>query len=1287
VEPERWREIDRLYHEAWPLGRTERSAYLDRACGDDADLRREVEGLLAEASEAEPFIEKPALHVVAQQEVAAWLEEPSRVAPTAGEQLGEYQILRSLGSGGMGDVYLAHDPHLDRDVAIKLLPAHLGNDPVARERLRREALAAAALDNPFICKIYQIGEQDGRLFCVMEYVRGQTLQERMQASPLSRAEALRIAGEVAEAIEEAQAHNFVHRDLKPANVMITPQGRAKVMDFGLAKRLETMQILSAESVTAGEEAALTALGMVIGTPDYMSPEQARGAPVDLRSDLFSFGILLSQMLTCTHPFRRASTAETVAAILRDPPFLEMEGTAQLPVGLLLVLRRLLAKAPGERYQSMREVRADLARLAAASATAAAGPEPEGTAHIPLIGRSEEQTELTRLLKAAVGGCGSMVLIGGEPGVGKTHLVRAILAEAQRDGCLSLVGCCSEMEGAPPYEPFIQMLEYSARIAPYESFRQAIGDAAPEVAKLMPELRRMYPDIPPPMELPPEQQRRFLFNAYRDFVERSARVTPILAVFEDLHWADEPTLLLLQHLAQTLATSPILIIGTYRDVEVEVGQPLARMMESLLRQKLAVRMSLRPLTAAEVARMLAALSGQTPPQPLARTLFEETEGNPYFVEEVFRCLAEEGQLFDQGGAWRTSVPAGELHVPESVRLVIGRRLARLGDETRRVMTVAAVIGRSFLLRWLEDVSGQGPDAALEAIEAAERAHLVSAEPGGREPRYRFVHELVRQTLAETLSRPRRQRLHARVAQLIEQLHADNLDSHTSALAHHLYYAGSAADRDKTVEWLTRASRQASAATAYEDALACLDNALSLTDGDRSTRVAELLAGKATVLRSLGRPAEAVAAYEQALQMFAALGEAGRFAEISIPLILIFSWGLRLGEARELASRALNMLGPEISPRRIGLLGAQALCAVCSGDPDAALALLEDIQQIVGPSPEGAAAGMIWQLRTHVEWNAGRIPLAVEASGHAARVFKQAGDVWGQVDVNAVRACATILAGRLQDAETIVRETVPLAERVGHGGCLWMCKAAFAELSLAAGDLEGAHRFVREAIELGEAIQMGWNFVGAVELANIARLRGLTPESLEWSRRAMAWEPARHSFSGYSQASLALTLAQTGDPEALSALREAQRYLPVPGRRAPIGTWQAVGLVIEGLASIGRFEEAARLQPLAEEFAASGIEVAFRPPLPRTVAGIAAACAGDWPRAEEHHRAAMQLADAMPHRVAQAVAWFWYAAMLRARGGSEDAARHWLSEATKMLDALGMTLYSRLAGAARAAQAGE
>ena len=309
----------------------------------------------------------------------------------------------------------------------------------------------------------------------------------------------------------------------------------------------------------------------------MSPEQMSGAPVDHRSDLFSFGIVFCELLTGKHPFRRGSALETMTAILRDPPDLATRGSSELPPGLVVLIRRLLAKSPEERYQSTSQVRADLLRLTTIPAAEPdSSAEPADPPHRPRL----ERAELLRLLDSALAGHGSLVLIGGEPGIGKTHLTRAILAEATRRGSYTVVGHCYEMEGAPPYVPFIEMLEYSARVVPRESFRHTLGDAAPEMAKLMPELRRMFPDIPPPFELPPEQQRRFLFNAYRDAFERAARLTPMVVVLEDLHWADEPTLLLLQHLTRTVGTVPVLMIGTYRDVELEVGRPFARILESL-----------------------------------------------------------------------------------------------------------------------------------------------------------------------------------------------------------------------------------------------------------------------------------------------------------------------------------------------------------------------------------------------------------------------------------------------------------------------------------------------------------------------------------------------------------------------------------------------------------------------------------------------------------------------------------------------------------------------------------
>jgi eukaryotic-like serine/threonine-protein kinase len=806
---------------------------------------------------------------------------------TAGTHLGPYEILAPIGAGGMGEVYKARDTRLGRQVAIKVLPSHLAADASARARLRLEAAAAAGLEHPFICKVFEIGEERDVLFLVMEFIAGDTLHQRLQSGSLPLPEALRIAGEVAEAVEEAHNKQFVHRDLKPANVMLT-QGHVKVMDFGLAKPFGKPAPSGDGATQTIAAPALSEMGTIVGTPDYMSPEQVKGEPLDGRADLFSFGVLLCDLLGNSHPFRRGSTQETLAAILRDAPDLR----GDLPQGLMLLIRRLLQKSPGDRYQAMAEVRADLGRLTAIALT----PEPqkEQENRIPLIGRETEKKELLRRLDEALAGRGSMVMIGGEPGIGKTHLITAILEEARLHGAYANIGHCYEMEGSPPYVPFIEMLERTARVAPKEAFRRTLGDEAPEIAKLMPELRRMYPDIPPPIELPPEQQRRFLFNAFREFIGRAAKATPLVHVFEDLHWADEPTLLLLQHIAQMLSTTSILIIGTYRDVELEVTRPFAKTLETMLRQKQGTRISLRRLAVGGVESMLAALSGQTPPPSLARVVFAATEGNPFFVEEIFRHLAEEGKLFDETGKWRPGLRADQLQVPEGVRLVLGRRLDRLGADARRILTTAAVIGRSFSLRLLEEIESN-PDAALEAVEEAERLHLVSAEPAaGREMRYRFVHELVRQTLAETLSLPRRQRLHARVADAIERVYAANLEAQASPLAHHLYQAGAAVDSEKTTTYLVMAAQKARAGAAHEEALAHLGNALSLWEGEgtgeESLRVAELTAQKAEALRSLGRWDEAIENFRKAIAMFENAGAVAEMAAASLMLALIHAWRL-------------------------------------------------------------------------------------------------------------------------------------------------------------------------------------------------------------------------------------------------------------------------------------------------------------------------------------------------------------------------------------------------------------
>jgi tetratricopeptide (TPR) repeat protein/predicted Ser/Thr protein kinase len=272
---------------------------------------------------------------------------------------GRYQIIGALGKGGMGEVHLAQDTVLDRKVAIKFLPESMQKDPDSRKRFLREAKAAAALDHPFICHVYETGEISGRASIVMEYVEGETLKDRLERGPLPLKEALGIACEVAEALEEAHSKGIVHRDVKPANIMLTHKGHAKIMDFGLAK-IAPLATSDGETVTISDN--LTQAGTVLGTISYMSPEQARGEPVDARSDIFSFGMVLYEMLSGKNPFQRQSQIDTLSAIIRDAsPPLRLE-TGSTPAPLPNILDKAMAKDVAERYQNFAELRDDLRAL-------------------------------------------------------------------------------------------------------------------------------------------------------------------------------------------------------------------------------------------------------------------------------------------------------------------------------------------------------------------------------------------------------------------------------------------------------------------------------------------------------------------------------------------------------------------------------------------------------------------------------------------------------------------------------------------------------------------------------------------------------------------------------------------------------------------------------------------------------------------------------------------------------------------------------------------------------------
>ena len=495
--------------------------------------------------------------------------------------------------------------------------------------------------------------------------------------------------------------------------------------------------------------------------------------------------------------------------------------------------------------------------------ASTGVLPAGE-RTPYVGRSADRERLAQHLERAREGRGSVVLIAGESGVGKTRLAEEIGERARGAGFLALWGRC-DVEGAEPYLPLIQQIEQAARSVTPETLRDLLGENAPEIAKLMPQLRQRFDDIPEPVELPPEQERRYLLHGLTAFVERTTAARPQVLVFEDLHLAEDSTLLLLRHLAQRVGEMRLLVLGTYRHTEIEPGTPLGAALPELLRERSVEELVLGRLDEAGVGALIEARAGKRPPPELVKLVFFETEGNPYFVEEVFRHLHEAGKLFDDAGEFRSGIEIADTEVPRSVGLVLGHRLDRVGDTCRSALTAAAILGRSFRFDLVTLLRGDDEDALLDAMEEAERATLIEDASLGREARYRFVHEQIRQTLLSRLSTPRRQRLHLRAAAGLEKLYGSRVEEHAAEVAHHLSMAGAAAPPERAAHYLEHAGRRALAALAFEDALRHFDEARSVLPEEDREGCGRLLGLRALALRGTTRIEDSLEAFASALEV--------------------------------------------------------------------------------------------------------------------------------------------------------------------------------------------------------------------------------------------------------------------------------------------------------------------------------------------------------------------------------------------------------------------------------------
>jgi predicted ATPase/class 3 adenylate cyclase len=531
---------------------------------------------------------------------------------------------------------------------------------------------------------------------------------------------------------------------------------------------------------------------------------------------------------------------------------------------------------------------------------------------PFLEREAERASLRRLTDDALAGHGRLALVAGEPGVGKSRLVAEIGDVAQARGMRVLTGHCVEMSGGPPYLPYVEIIEQAIN-SPRSSLalRNALGDVAAEIARIAPALRRAFPNIPPPVELPAELARRYVWNSFSEFIGRAAQAQPLLLVLEDLHWADESTVLLTEYLAPLLPEMPVLVLGTYRDFEVDLHHPLVRVIGQLDRRRLVERLSLRRLSFDGVRAMLRALAGQAAPEQLARLVDRETEGNPFFVEEVYLHLVESGVLLDAGRV-RPDLRLDEVSVPESIRLVLGQRLDCLALSTREVLVAAAVSGRAFTVEIVGEVAGANKDALVAGFDEAERARLIA--PGKVPGELMFSHELIRQTLLSGVSAVMRERLHLQTAQAISRRYSDDLEAHAGDLAYHLSRAGRSGDWASLVRYLTIAAQQAFDAAAFDAAVGHFDHALSLLPAGDQLGRAQLLERQSMALRSVGRWDDAMHAMDEALDRYEALGRAEDVGRLGWAMVYQLVWTARLVEGVQVGQRTLAALGNTVSADR-------------------------------------------------------------------------------------------------------------------------------------------------------------------------------------------------------------------------------------------------------------------------------------------------------------------------------------------------------------------------------------
>ena len=716
----------------------------------------------------------------------------------------------------------------------------------------------------------------------------------------------------------------------------------------------------------------------------------------------------------------------------------------------------------------------------------AGTTAESAAHLSpspttFVGREREMAILRAALDDASAGRGRLVLLVGEAGIGKTRLADELATEACAHGARVLTGRCHEGQGTPPFRPWVQIMRGHLGEGKPAALARALGRGAAQIAQLIPEVREVVPHVQtlPAVEL--EHARFLLFDACTDFLKRIAGRAALVLVLDDLHWADTPSLLLLQFVAHELAGTHLLIVATYREVPLTDDHPLAAVLGELTRIPGSQRLALRGLTEADVARFVALVTHQTPAPALVGALCETTDGNPFFVTEVVQALARDGPLAQPD----ETLPYA-IDLPQRVREAITHRLSTLSANCLHVLSVASVIGREFELTLLgramavskPALAGDNLLAILDEAAAARFIAAVRSAVG----RYGFCHALIQQTLYESLSPARRTRLHRQIGGLLEQLRDGDRDESIAELASHFYLAAPGGEVGKAIDYAARAGHHAMTLLAYEEAARQYQRALQLLemkpDGGRRC---ELLLGLGEAQRQAGQSGAAKETFATAASLARA-----RAAQLGAPesasLLARAALGLATGFAGvtatggvadtfvlDLLEEALRGLRREDSVLRARVLGRLAVELYYSDQPARRAALSAQAVEMARRTGDRAALAYTLNARSIAVWSPDTLAERLAVAGETMQLADAVGDRDLALRGHMRRLAALLELGDLRTADREIAVYAQRARVLRQPSHLWFLATWKAMRACMAGDFDRAEAFAREAFEIGERAQ--------------------------------------------------------------------------------------------------------------------------------------------------------------------------------------------------------------------------